>query len=118
MKSIYSIALIIFISFFSCKMTENEVEITTNQIANVLDYNFTPNNAFDKNGLMFSDQGAWFAYSFPDSISNYGGFSGPFLMTQQNGVWSCKNLTQLVISANNKEIVWEQHSSTSYNSHL
>lgn len=118
MKSIYSIALIIFISFFSCKMTENEVEITTNQIANVLDYNFTPNNAFDKNGLMFSDQGAWFAYSFPDSFSNYGGFSGPFLMTQQNGVWSSKNLTQLVISVNNEEIVWDQHSSTSYNSHL
>ena len=63
---------------------------------------------------MFSDQGAWFSYSFPDSISSVTGFSGPFLMTQQNGVWSSQSLVNLVID-NNK---WTSYNHTSYNSHL
>ncbi|MDG1529309.1 MAG: trehalase family glycosidase [Polaribacter sp.] len=81
---------------------------------NILNYHITPKEKFDKSGLMFSDQGAWFAYSFPDSISNLTGFSGPFLMTQQNGVWSSASLSNLVIDNN----VWTSHSSISYNSHL
>ncbi len=81
---------------------------------NILNYHITPKEKFDKSGLMFSDQGAWFAYSFPDSISNLTGFSGPFLMTQQNGIWSSASLSNLVIDNN----IWTSHSSISYNSHL
>lgn len=80
----------------------------------ILNYHITPKEKFDKSGLMFSDQGAWFAYSFPDSISNLTGFSGPFLMTQQNGIWSSASLSNLVIDNN----IWTSHSSISYNSHL
>lgn len=80
----------------------------------ILNYHITPKEKFDKSGLMFSDQGAWFAYSFPDSISNLTGFSGPFLMTQQNGIWSSASLSNLVIDNN----IWTLHSSISYNSHL
>ncbi|CAL2102090.1 Glycoside hydrolase, family GH63 lipoprotein precursor [Tenacibaculum sp. 190130A14a] len=80
---------------------------------NLLDYTITPQKKFDKNGLMYSDQGAWFAYAFPSSINNIG-FSGPFLMTQQNGVWSSENLAMLKV----KDQQWTQHTTTSYNSHL
>ena len=80
---------------------------------NVLTYQITPLNKFDKAGLMFSDQGAWFAYSFPDSLKSIG-FSGPFLMTQQNGIWSSESLATLNI----KNITWNDHHFTSYNSHL
>ena len=80
---------------------------------NVLDYKITPQNKYDKKGLMFSDQGAWFGYSFPDN-ANTAGFSGPFLMTQQNGIWSSQHLSFLEIQ-NQK---WKQHKTTSYNSHL
>lgn len=83
-------------------------------VSNILNYKITPKSAFDKSGLMFSDQGAWFAYSFPDTISNFGGFSGPFLMTQQNGVWSSANLSQLVL----KNVIWKSVETTSYSSHL
>ncbi len=80
---------------------------------NVLNYQVTPQHKYDKSGLMFSDQGAWFGYSFPDSIESIG-FSGPFLMTQQNGIWSSKSLAALAI----KNVSWKQHHFTSYNSHL
>ena len=63
---------------------------------------------------MFSDQGAWFAYSFPNSTGKLTGFSGPFLMTQQNGVWSSTSLTNLVIE-NTK---WTSITTKSFNSHL
>ena len=81
---------------------------------NILNYQITPTNKFDKSGLIFSDQGAWFAYSFPNPKSNISGFSGPFLMTQQNGVWSSASLTNLVIENNS----WASHTSKSFNSHL
>lgn len=71
---------------------------------------------------MFSDQGAWFAYGFPNDAEYYGGFSGPFLMTQGNGAWSSKVLSQLNLSnvENNNLIDWSNFkvSQTSYNSHL
>lgn len=41
----------------------------------------------------FSDLGAWHAYSLPTRFT--GGFSGPFLMTQQNGVWASPSLANL-----------------------
>ena len=77
---------------------------------NILDYRLTPKDSLDKSGLMFSDQGAWFAYSLPDSISNISGFSGPFLMTQQNGIWASKCLVNLNIKGenNSKLIDWDK----------
>jgi putative isomerase len=115
MKSIITF-LSIIILVLACK-TEPKKQVSLNnfsQISNVLNFNGTPKSAFDKKMLMFSDQGAWFAYSFPDTITNYGGFCGPFLMTQQNGVWSSSNLSQLVL----KDVVWNMVETTSYASHL
>jgi len=89
---------------------------------NILDYKITPKKPADKSGLMFSDQGAWFAYSLPDSTSNISGFSGPFLMTQQNGIWSSQSLVNLNIRGdkNTKLIDWQTslQSQNSFSSHL
>ena len=52
----------------------------------------------DKSGLMFSDQGAWFAYGLPESDRRLLGFSGPFLMTQDNGIWSSGMLSGLLLT--------------------
>lgn len=65
---------------------------------NILDYRFTPKDSLDRSGLMFSDQGAWFAYSLPKIDKSLIGFSGPFLMTQQNGVWSSSMLSGLLLT--------------------
>ncbi len=65
---------------------------------NLLDYKITPTDSLDRSGLMFSDQGAWFAYSLPKTNKSQIGFTGPFLMTQQNGVWSSTQLSSLYIT--------------------
>ncbi|MEX6626371.1 MGH1-like glycoside hydrolase domain-containing protein [Tenacibaculum salmonis] len=105
----------LLIVLISCKdkVESKKEKVKTMVHTNVLNYVFTPKHKFDKKGLMFSDQGAWFAYSFPDSI-NTTGFSGPFLMTQQNGIWSSSSLTNLVL----KNTKWTSIDTKSYSSHL
>jgi len=118
-KVLLHIAVFVLLSSISCNNPTQPIKISEgnsflNYSKNILDFVITPKKAFDKSSLMFSDQGAWFAYSFPDSISGFGGFSGPFLMTQQNGVWSSSSLSQLVL----KGVRWDEHQTNSYNSHL
>jgi putative isomerase len=109
------IALFLLVFFFCCtKSNKTQQKDYLNFSKNILNYHITPKNKFDKSGLMFSDQGAWFGYSFSDSISAITGFSGPFLMTQQNGIWSSSSLTNLVIEDNK----WKNRTTNSYNSHL
>ncbi len=85
---------------------------------NILNYKGTPRHAKDKNMLMFSDQGAWFAYSIPDSIASYGGFSGAFLMTQENGIWSSTALARLQLYKAGVLQEWKPKQNKSYTSHL
>jgi putative isomerase len=112
-NTLKKIIYIITISFlFSCSKEVQKEYLKFSE--NILDYQISPTKKFDKSGLMFSDQGAWFAYSFPDSIHKVTGFSGPFLMTQQNGIWSSSSLTNLIIE--NTE--WTSITTKSFNSHL
>ncbi len=119
------IVILIVTSFFGCKPEPKEVtEIDYLKFSeNILDYRITPKDSLDKSGLMFSDQGAWFAYGLPDSTSHNLGFSGPFLMTQDNGVWSSKyGLTNFLFGNgyDAKIIEWDENQSyqKSYSSHL
>lgn len=84
----------------------------------ILDYHIIPIDAKDRSGLMFSDQGAWFAYGLPKGATNGIGFSGPFLMTQQNGVWLSASFlnTRIEIEGHSKPL--RSISSHSYASHL
>ena len=123
MRTILSIVLLIF--FFSCEVEKKEThKIKYLKLSeNILDYRITPKDSLDKSGLMYSDQGAWFAYSFPKTDKNLIGFSGPFLMTQQNGIWSDKILTRLSLSrgAHNNPLISFTNdlvSQKSYTSHL
>lgn len=118
MKLARYLFLVVFLSITSCTSNFNKESLKVSQISDVLNYIGTPKNSRDKSMLMFSDQGAWFAYSFPNSVSNYGGFSGPFLMTQQNGVWSSSSMSQLILKVEASKVEWTKHQTTSYNSHL
>ncbi|WP_430438131.1 MGH1-like glycoside hydrolase domain-containing protein [Polaribacter uvawellassae] len=108
-KLIYLFTILLF---FNCIKEEPKSYLKFSEKA--LNYQITPTDKFDKSGLMFSDQGAWFAYSFPNPESKISGFTGPFLMTQQNGIWSSASLTNLVIENNS----WTSHTTSSFNSHL
>ena len=126
MRVIYRIITMAFLVLlcFSCKEDKAQASTKIDYLEfseTILDYRITPKDALDKSGLMFSDQGAWFAYGFPDSTAIVNGFSGPFLMTQQNGIWSTSSLSRIRISVNDhpvyikKENIVYQHS---YASHL
>jgi len=88
---------------------------------NVLDYGGNPSEARYRDMLMFSDQGAWFAYGFPkDTITL--GFSGPFLMTQENGTWLAPSFAQLQLVDENGYNLMKHNANaktqTSFASHL
>ena len=114
--------LSILLLFGGCEAYFNKSANQPSRLSvNILDYSYTPSSIKDKEGLMFSDQGAWFAYSFPTKSKYFGGFSGPFLLTEQNGVWSSEVLSQLKLyTIDNKEIPYTDFTSivNSYNSHL
>lgn len=59
---------------FSCSNVEQNTKNKNDYLEfskNSLDYHITPKQKFDKDGLMFSDQGAWFAYGLPDTEKIY-----------------------------------------------
>lgn len=66
--------------------------------ANLLNYEADLSDLEGNKPLAFSDQGAWFAYGFPRAAKCQGGFAGPFLMTQENGVWSSDVLSRFRIT--------------------
>ena len=107
------LAVIFILTVLCC--TQNETRKTDRSVRTdhlsfshiILDFKGAPENKADRDMLMFSDQGAWFSYGLPDSLTAYGGFSGPFLMTQENGVWISPNLSRLQLSdgSNNGKII-------------
>ncbi|TXE10361.1 trehalase [Gelidibacter salicanalis] len=108
---------------FSCTTAKKspKFETTHNYLdfsENILEYHITPKDAKDRSGLMFSDQGAWFAYGQHQESKKSIGFSGPFLMTQQNGVWLSTSFMNTVINVDNAYETLKIESSRSYASHL
>ena len=119
--------LFLMFSLLSCNQRETEKidkVIKTNHLLysqNILNFKGAPKDKADRDMLMFSDQGAWFAYGLPDSVNAFGGFTGPFLMTQENGVWIGPNLTRLQLKDEDSKIIdWENDlaEQNSYASHL
>ena len=116
---------IVFITIFSCNNTPKqgpeEAYRYLEHSKNILDYKITPKDSYDKSGLMFSDQGAWFAYSLPDTTGVFNDFSGPFLMTQQNGVWSSGAIASIKITIENQPVSSKKENiivQTAHSSHL
>ncbi|MBF4467729.1 trehalase family glycosidase [Flavobacterium sp. LC2016-12] len=89
---------------------------------NSINYKGNPTNATDRKSLAFSDKGAWFAFGFLEPSEVKAGFSGPFLMTEQNGVWLSPSFVSLELKDENKQEVINWKSAlidqNSYNSHL
>jgi putative isomerase len=89
---------------------------------NNLNYNGNPIDAKDIKSLAFSDKGAWFAFGLLEPSEIQGGFSGPFLMTEQNGVWLSSSFVSLhLIDEKEQELIdWKTSLvyQNSFNSHL
>lgn len=95
MKFLFTLLFFLFIG--DCTAQSEKEEFLTKQTKNVLDYTGTPSSSKDRSSLAYSDQGAWFAYGFPEKEEDGIGFTGPFLMTQENGVWSSDILSKLIL---------------------
>jgi len=89
---------------------------------NSITYKGYPTKATDRKSLAFSDKGAWFAFGFLDESNVEAGFSGPFLMTEQNGIWLSPSFVSLQLNDESKQQVinWKKAlvRQNSYNSHL
>lgn len=89
---------------------------------NSLNYKGNPVNATDRKSLAFSDKGAWFGFGFLETAQVQGGFSGPYLLTEQNGVWISPSFVSLNLTDKNQQelINWKTSlvDQSSYNSHL
>ena len=112
--------LLLSVLVLSCTNKDYFDPLDTSLPANILNYSGTPALPESRASLVFSDQGAWFGYGFPAEKHYYGGFSGPFLMTQENGVWISPSLSQLNLLIDDKIMDWQEFSisTTSFNSHL
>lgn len=119
----YVLLLSLAFCISSCNIEENKSnEKEIYYPTNILDYSGTPKSYNDRDALAFSDQGAWFAYNLPSDSKFNGSFSGPFLMTQENGIWASKALSHLEIinATTNEKIDLSKLKQTqnSYLSHL
>lgn len=115
--------LFILASFFIVQLGWSQKSFPILESAkNSINYKGNPTNATDRKSLAFSDKGAWFAFGFLDGSEVQAGFSGPFLMTEQNGVWLSPSFVSLQLKDENKQeiINWKSAlvAQNSYNSHL
>ncbi len=120
-KGLLAVGISFLFLLTSCEDKSQKAEEIGLQ-ANLLNYEADLSNPEGHKPLAFSDQGAWFAYGFPTAAEYQGGFAGPFLMTQENGVWSSDVLSRFRITDLRtgdilplNQLDFEQNS---YNSHL
>ena len=123
-KHITKLFLFIIVCISCSKVSKQNIQPNYEYLEyskNILDYRITPKDSVDKSGLMFSDQGAWFAYSLPDSTGMIEDFSGPFLMSQQNGIWSSSSLAPIRLTIGDHPVYPKNESiiyQSAYASHL
>lgn len=111
--NLFILLFVLIFCFQGCKQSAEDANQDSSilnwveQFPNVLDYSGKPDSAFDRSVYIFSDQGAWMGYALPDSDGKglLGSFTGPYLMTQSNGVWIDSVLTRLqILDANHRPV--------------
>lgn len=117
-ETLYLVLFFFIIQICNAQSLFSNLELSKNS----LDYKGSPKNATDRKSLAFSDKGAWFAFGLLEQSEMQGGFSGPYLMTEQNGVWLSSSLISLHLLDNNQQelINWKSSlvNQSSFNSHL
>lgn len=106
------ILIFIVLFFLSCNSKKPNQAMFKN--INVLNYLGSPDSVSDRSMLIYSDQGAWFGYSLPEQDQFAPGFCGPFLMTQENGVWISTNLTRFQLYNKEGGVIIDYENATIY----
>lgn len=89
----------------SCDQSQSSnVENLQPEFSNLFDLSGMPNNVKDRSVFSFSDLGAWHSYSLSPKPS--GGFVGPYLMTDDNGIWASQQLVTLQLTLGGLALDW------------
>ena len=89
----------------SCTQTQiPKAEIFQAAFPNTLNLFGVPANLKDRSVFSMSDLGVWHSYSLSPKPS--GGFVGPYLMTDDNGIWASKQLITLELSLGDNTLDW------------
>lgn len=116
--NVFRLIILICILLFLIACDTKKPDQTHLKNINVLNYLGSPDSISDRSMLVYSDQGAWFGYALPHPDQFAPGFCGPFLMTQENGVWMSPNLSRfqlfdkkgdLIIDYETAHIIEESH---------
>ena len=106
--------LFIFILIFSScytkpsKIVPSKEVFSAKDFPNILNYKGVPDSAFDRSVYAYSDLGAWHGYSMPDKTDQnlLGSFIGPYIMTQDNGIWLSEALSTLeIVNEKNGQVI-------------
>lgn len=103
---IYKLWLICMVGvLMSCDQSQTpKTESLQSKFPNTLDLSGVPKHEKDRSVYSFSDLGAWHSYSLSSQPS--GGFVGPFLMTDANGLWASQQLVTLQLSLGGQVLDW------------
>ena len=72
---------------------------------NVINLNNSPNSPKDEGLNVFFDLGSWMGFSLSDEETNTG-FSGPYILGLEHGIWSSNNFTSIdLISENGNSLL-------------
>ncbi len=105
----FRIRNIIILLFVGCllgtcgKKEEEQMNYQQENYKDVLNVRGIPKKVKDRTVFSFSDLGSWHSYSLPDTLPYYGSFVGPFIMTQDNGLWLAKTLAKINLKTKNKK---------------
>ncbi len=107
---IYLFLITIFFSscYNSAKITPSKELMSTKDFPNILNYKGVPDSALDRSVYAYSDLGTWHGYALPTKVDKQllGSFIGPYIMTQDNGIWLSEALTKVeIINSENGEVI-------------
>lgn len=95
----------ILVVFVACQQRAgSEIKNLQSEFSNTFDLTGIPASPKDRSVYSFSDLGSWHSYSLSPAPS--GGFVGPYLMTDDNGLWASKQLVTLQLSFGERKLDW------------
>lgn len=116
MKNNKLLLIAIILAIQSCTSyseKKNEHHEYQEDFVNVLKIGYSPSDLKDIETNLFSDLGAWHAYSVPLNNNSTGGFLGPLLM-DLNGVWLSDNFAKFNLSINSEKFDFQSNREVKY----
>ncbi|MGQ1788431.1 MGH1-like glycoside hydrolase domain-containing protein [Saccharicrinis sp. GN24d3] len=103
--------IILIISALSVRcMKDTPIVNVVYPVTNLLDVKYNPDRPIPATNHIhtgFSDKGAWHGYFLPADSSEWGGFTGPYIIAREYPVYLAKTLSRLIILKKEKEL-WQE----------